>query len=168
MCKPFWSVHGLHGLREHRVNRSYRQVSQHIPSSISREKSCALPAPEVLLCVSLGLLVAFACKSGLTSGVTSPGFTRRVGRHPKSRKYKYKTKTVTRAHENTKYNNTYMYKFQKQTREIQMDPKIHIAGGRSGQIREGFFFCARACLCKYNKVGIARQDDVPNGAEHSL
>ena len=33
-----------------------------------------------------------------------------------------------------------------------------------------FFFCARTCLCKYNKVGITRHDDVrafPTGAECS-
>ena len=132
-------------LRGHRVNRTYGQVPQHIPSSISRAKSCALPDPEVLLCVSLGLIVASACKSRLTSGVTSPGFTRAGGTPPKITKIQIQ-KTVTRAHENTKYNNTYMYKFQKQTREIQMDPKIHIAGGRSGQIREGCFF-ARGLVC---------------------
>ena len=30
-----------------------------------------------------------------------------------------------------------------------------------GSNHEGFFFCVRACLCKYSKVGITRQDDVP-------
>ena len=33
-------------------------------------------------------------------------------------------------------------------------------GERSGHTHEGCFFCAGACLCKYNQVGIERQDVV--------
>ena len=47
MGKLSWSVHGLHGLlhclRSAGANLSYRWVSQHVPSCISREMCCAQP-----------------------------------------------------------------------------------------------------------------------------
>ena len=122
MCKPFWSVHGLHGLLGFALTSSCSGLGLNFRPDgnyLSRDMYCALPtfawglAGQLMKFFSCQCgfgFFTFACRSGLSNLVASLGFTRRAVPHPKinfTRNYK-KTKfgTATRT-KNTKYKNKY-------------------------------------------------------------
>ena len=170
-----------------RVNFAYRWLTQHIPFCISRGICGALahlcarfgvdnarkgkksPLGSFLVdhpsFVSLGSLVTCACRSYLNSwGGVSGYHAGRTDPHPKLHpQQKLRRRARTNANTNTTGSTT--TKSPKQAREIPHTPENYKSREDIRAKYTKVVFCARACLCKNNKVGFTRHDD---GAECSL
>ena len=135
--------------------------------------------------VSLGLLVSFASQSGLHPPTITPTNTKK---HRDARAQTTHIQRQRRAHKKNKYtksiprNQTNNAKIQQQIQnrtkhtkiqqQIQMKnpsqnartlntPKNTSRGETFGSNTRRLFLARGPVLCKYNKVGITRQDDVP-------
>ena len=98
MCEPFWSVHRPHRVLGFAVRPScwghglallpdgYHSKFRLVFQGEYVAHLCArfgLANPRSHSFAGLGLIVTFACRSGLNNRVASPGFTRRAVPHPK-------------------------------------------------------------------------------------
>ena len=142
--------------------------------------------------------VSFACISGLNnrggvSGVhaadqtSTQNYTRKFSTEARALKNTSTKISTERPHQKNMYNNTNTNRTTNTKKPTQIQLKIqiqmHQQGTKSKYARKykprrdvqakhsNVVFCDRACLCRYNKVGMTRQrrcSGVPKGAERSF